>query len=779
MFLVSIVRSVPRLSLSAVQFFAVLALSATVAFGQDAGTKHYLTFQVGYRGTATKSSADAYGQSETNLEVNDQFSGRIEVQPTEAYDLPTAQSEAAQLKQMEAMQAAVLAGDAEKLTKATPPRLVTWFPVGDQVEIIGRISETMMSSVSETAHGETRASSGQGTESYKGQKVFGGSVVNAFVKIHPEEKRYDLQFTLMPDMATTMEAVHQILVSDHKEKGHDTHAESEANVPLDMGPGQMALGYSNYQIVAEVKGQPFGSDAGELTGTTRIPVPKPAGWDGSWDVGLLVSWQLEIAPSPYRLQIEVPANYAKWRPTTTPDAEAGDPLAVTARVVAMDGSEPAVKVAQFEWTLRDTSREPGVALNFPINATDDRYDLELSASGPGFALVDAKQRVLRSEPSGLSDTVQVVPFDWGGWSTVQVTAVLEGGRRLTGRLKGEIEAGLRVPKRAPDSYIADGWKEETGAHGADTSDDEKAPVGDGTKGDGLSLYEEYRGFYEAGEHFGGDPKKKDFFIRLKQAGIAIGGVQEFQRATELKVHYKFTGREFPESRIINANRDRGPSVTDQHGVIVQVNKAQKGFYIARGGPGNPKMITTVDLVSDVAAEDPDELRSSVAHELGHCVNIWHHGEADNKVLWVEDSGKLYETLRDGTMPPTIRVGNEQFDDITSEAIAEAHAEPDKTLIVVMGRDQGQHSGDDHCFMCYDNAQSYKFREGTDLRFWLFDNPIGDSLCKKAAGSGVNEAGRIPQSRYGPARAGRGDCFHQILVTDAVKAPSRGGIPTKP
>jgi hypothetical protein len=150
-FLASTVRNVPRLSLAAVRFFAVLALGATVAFGQDTGTKHYLTFQVSYFGTATKSSADAYGQSETNLEVNDQFSGRIEVRPTEAYDLPTAQSEAAQLKQMEAMQAAVLAGDADKLGKGTPPLLVTWFPQGDRVDVTGRISETKTSSTSETA----------------------------------------------------------------------------------------------------------------------------------------------------------------------------------------------------------------------------------------------------------------------------------------------------------------------------------------------------------------------------------------------------------------------------------------------------------------------------------------------------------------------------------------------------------------------------------------------------------------------------------------------------
>jgi hypothetical protein len=70
--------------------------------------KHYLTFQVGYFGSGARSSQDAYGKSETTIDVNDRFSGRIEVHPTEAYDLP--RSAEAQLALAASIQAAVLAG---------------------------------------------------------------------------------------------------------------------------------------------------------------------------------------------------------------------------------------------------------------------------------------------------------------------------------------------------------------------------------------------------------------------------------------------------------------------------------------------------------------------------------------------------------------------------------------------------------------------------------------------------------------------------------------------
>jgi hypothetical protein len=50
--------------------------------------------------------------------------------------------------------------------------------------------------------------------------------------------------------------------------------------------------------------------------------------------------------------------------------------------------------------------------------------------------------------------------------------------------------------------------------------------------------------------------------------------------------------------------------------------------------------------------------------------------------------------------------------------------------------------------------------------------LGFSLCSQTHGDGVNDASRTPQARYGDSAAGRGDCAHQILVNDAVKAAAR-------
>ena len=46
-------------------------------------------------------------------------------------------------------------------------------------------------------------------------------------------------------------------------------------------------------------------------------------------------------------------------------------------------------------------------------------------------------------------------------------------------------------------------------------------------------------------------------------------------------------------------------------------------------------------------------------------------------------------------------------------------------------------------------------------------PYGLKLCKTKTGTGVNAPSHKPQSRYGDAAEGHGDCFGQITPNDAI------------
>jgi hypothetical protein len=381
---------------------------------------------------------------------------------------------------------------------------------------------------------------------------------------------------------------------------------------------------------------------------------------GALDVSSLnnvpVEWDYTIYLEPasleeLRLEIEEPPAYATWRPETTPERDAGPPLEVTARVVSSTGKKPNTQVERFEWELQNTSKEPGVALNFPLKAKDVKFDLELDAAGEHFVLSQENQKMERAVREGWSDTVKVVPFDWGGWSTLQVTAILTDGRRVTGKLKGKSEYGVRIPKRDKDSRIADGWKKSTGASGADKVDDEEI-AGQKDNGDGFTLYEEYRGWVENGQHLDGDPKDKDFFVLNLIGGDAEPGIDLFAGVSQLAVHSKLRPEEMSEeTRLMNGNHREGAHNKDQHGVWVKTfaSKSELGDDGAmttmneKGVAGRPGITKGVGILArdntESAFNKPFNLPAedaifafdrAIAHELLHSVGVEHHGSGDYK-----------------------------------------------------------------------------------------------------------------------------------------------------
>lgn len=370
-----------------------------------------------------------------------------------------------------------------------------------------------------------------------------------------------------------------------------------------------------------------------------------------------VEWDYVLGLEPtsmeeLRLVIDEPDGYANWRPETTPETEAGSPLSVTARVETANGGTPKISVEKFIWELKNTSKEPGVAMNWPLEAKDKRFDLELDATGSYFKLSDDKQKMERAVQKSFSDSVKVVPYDWGGWSTLQVTAILADGRRLQGKLKGKPEYDLRLPKRSADSHIADGWKREH-KDGKDDLDDDKVE-GQANNGDGFSLYEEYRGWVVDGQHLEGDPEGKDFFVLNLIGGDAQTGIDLFASVSQLAVHDKLRPEEMSEkTRLMNGNHRQGAHLVDQHGVWIKTfaSKSELGGGGAfttmnkAGVAGRPGLVNGIGILSrsneDSDFNKPFNLTASdmifaydraIAHELLHSVGVDHHGEGDYNMI---------------------------------------------------------------------------------------------------------------------------------------------------
>lgn len=535
-----------------------------------------------------------------------------------------------------------------------------------------------------------------------------------------------------------------------------------------------------HSIISDSIPYPEGLElSGTLTDDTHRPNVEQTIGDSEVRTHAVLNYHLTPELDSLVLEIDDSGDYETWRPSAG-DARGnpGEPLTIKAELKTESGDKPTAKATKFTWVLVGTSREPGFSMNYPIDADDDEPDLKLEGGAIDQELSDEDQRLehLLVTPA-TTDQVQIRPYDWGGWSRLRVIAELENGRTIVGKTKSRKEEELRLPKRAEDSYIADVWKKQKRVSGDDHADDDETPDGDGSKGDGLTLYEEYRGFYHKGEHLEGDPTTKDLFVLAAQA--ARPGVAHFAKLSGLAVHPHLRGSELPESRVINANRKSGPNITDQHALRVVISESQPAatehanlLGQAVGGPGTPKDVSEIRLMSGWVALPLADRNHAVAHELFHAVNVYHHGEADEqRVAWgLNAKGELIEARSAADPGRPIHVFREDVGNIDDEVIRRVN-ELGKPLPGWLGLEGGQHSGSDACVMRYFVADAYEGNPDATRRYVTHEHS-GAGLCSDPSGSGVNDPARDPQSRFGAAAENRGDCAHQILVSDAVEAPKR-------
>lgn len=537
---------------------------------------------------------------------------------------------------------------------------------------------------------------------------------------------------------------------------------------------------------------PSGGDALEVRSfkvTQGIPI---AGWAFQRAV-----WEGDIRLSPTRdefvLDVDSP-DYKTWMPEDVAVGKPGRPIELTATLRRKSGAPAGVRILRMEWELINTSREPGIAINYPLYARDTEPDMQFDPK-PGQQSNDRdRQQLTTNDVKNDTDTVSILPYDWGGWTTLRVKAYVEGqDEPVIGKLKESGEEDIRVPKRRSGSLIADAWREQMkragrdGADGGDSSDDEKLIHPNAFPGDGLTLYEEYRGFYEQGQHKRGDPSKCDLFVRDETDGSVDGGIATFERMTGIVVH-RLRADEFDDKgRVVNGNKSAGAHVVDQHAILITWidktgNKADgSGLYYATVPQGAkspadvkyiilPRQEPTGNMGADGKTAYKD---ASFAHELLHAVGVRHHGPPDRYVYWkVEPGGVVleYETFTEtasgavavtGPGTPIRIMGTSGANDVTQRWAAD-HPAGQKQQVGIWG---GQSSGDVRCVMRYDINGAYEKHGAPGVRVLIKsgDEPVGYDICTASTGTGINASTAPGGPRYGDAP--NGNCASQIRVSD--------------
>jgi hypothetical protein len=454
--------------------------------------------------------------------------------------------------------------------------------------------------------------------------------------------------------------------------------------------------------------------------------------------------------------------YKEWRPRGGKSAKvAGSMVGLIVRLRKPGTTDtPPRKMRRFRvrFELPEVSREPGLCLNWPPgdNSDDKSPDLRFDQRfNPGYD-IPGEGLTATSKNAGEIQIAYLSCYDWGAYGKVKATLIYEDDKsEKAARIAYLPDRGyISIPYDENQNHIADSWEESVDDEGAGdplADDDKKPDNAESRFGDGLTYYEEYRGFMVKGKHISTDPTVKDVFIydenRIGIGHFANSGLN-IHLIDENEGHLSASEG---SSWVINPNAETAHGVT-QHLLHLEAFPLKDGVVgEVRWDVGLPKdvRVVMIDVWQCLRLKYPmQRLKSTIAHELGHACSLDHHGCGDYKVSLLEmmqEDGKSWRTWAE-----------------TKEATI---------TIAVPG---GQNSGDVNCVMNYNNGEFieadpriFRWKVESDWHYGtiLHDNPPGTTFC------GAKQATGYDAARLGNAT--QGECGKHMDVNDRHTArPSR-------
>jgi len=231
--------------------------------------------------------------------------------------------------------------------------------------------------------------------------------------------------------------------------------------------------------------------------------------------------------------------------------------------------------------------------------------------------------------------------------------ISSGGCPIMAHFKNERESIVSIPFDKNNNHLADAWEKGLGIFdkGYSPEWDDEAETGNKHNGDGITLYEEYRGVVARDKFKRLDPKKKELFIINKIGPLIRPGLRLLERAADIKV-VELSSSEIRDDKIVNFNSKAfhggdqtaircvkhsflEPDATDkQNGAK---SNLVMGLLEAKTMiDGSPVVRSPKDAieyrVNEERLGEALHLLKNVPHELAHGCGVKHHG-ADVELKW--------------------------------------------------------------------------------------------------------------------------------------------------
>lgn len=417
---------------------------------------------------------------------------------------------------------------------------------------------------------------------------------------------------------------------------------------------------------------PHGATATFTSSTFTNPSSSPqdfyvkiANGPGAWLFDSTITFSGDLAPPPtLTLYLDVDGNFdaAGQSPssdhlTYIPGADPATGASVSlpqsvqliaAYVNASGQIVPPPSWAEVRFTLNDTSAFLGVAMNWG-SQTDPDYHLSATTASFDTSNDTTKKNTAR---------VTLICEDYGGFTTASVTDEVS-------------TPSFRLPDDGPNNnwLPSAGWYTSTGNgvdQGAAGDDTDSLPTGGANSGDGLSAFEEFRGFMVMGHHIRTNPGFKDVFVFSQFTDHGLGTAWELPIAV-----HAINGNELAGDRRIAPNYTNSGyggnipghfvgtlldgSTSEQLGIIVFDDQTitdipqnqntvatgetngQFNYTTNKAEPGPPwaigpyaarvyvirimKLSPTHNDGTTPDSFDSDKIDQTIAHEIGHNVGM--------------------------------------------------------------------------------------------------------------------------------------------------------------
>lgn len=418
-----------------------------------------------------------------------------------------------------------------------------------------------------------------------------------------------------------------------------------------------------------------------------------------------------------------------------PDADTPEPLLIKVTGNGIDDEKVKIRFTLFEVTNE---------IGFCLNSLDKKEDFDLEfypdATANYFNPPEETDDgwIIETDNKVFNASVGVFAVDWGAWGKLKaeyeidkdvwypiycedgkdyITIPLDERGGIENQIADQFEFDNFLPEGIPPKY-----------------DEERG----GNPGDGLTAYEEYRGFMIGGDkgiHIRTSPKgMRDLFVLCDSPKLRSHLQNEMIVGNNIAIHLldKYTDFVSSDQRVINPNRG-DYSLGDQHGIWMFTAGLSPSGVLGRayGDKISPGSTTSVilDLLEFREIIKMDEIRVTAIHELMHGCGVKHHG--------LTNASRVME----------------DYDGIERE--------------VSIAYWDGVNAGDIRCVMQYGFGDYYFLKDGNVAydEFGLlikFENTeseiLYNTLCTAKFGNSLHMESQL-------GRANMGECLKQVRIAD--------------